>query len=186
MSLQLELTVLQLAYLIYFKPFDGSFAQNIEEFNEWCTLFIITTLFCMTDFVPSKEVQYLVGFFFIIVIALNLGVHLYFLLKDVFKSLCESAKKKLTKKVPIGPQTVKVPRVSQYSRDMQREYYRNPFEVNIGQKLEAQAEMSLTQLDVDNVVSAPSNITKLSLMSPPASDRKIEDEPKSHTKFVFN
>ena len=52
MSLQLELTVLQLAYLIYFKPFDGSFAQNIEEFNEWCTLFIITTLFCMTEFVP--------------------------------------------------------------------------------------------------------------------------------------
>ena len=87
LSLQLELTTLQLGYLLHFKPFDGSFAQKLEEFNEWCTMLLIGILYCMTEYVPSAEDKYLIGFFFIALIVSNLATHLFFLLREVVSSL---------------------------------------------------------------------------------------------------
>ena len=60
----------------------------------------------MTEFVPSKEDQYVVGFFFISIIVLNLGMHLYFLMKDVVIGLLKKCKQKLAKKKEITPQAV--------------------------------------------------------------------------------
>ena len=69
-------------------------------------MFIIVALICMTEFVPSKEDQYVIGFFFIAIIVLNLGMHLYFLLKDVFLGLLMKCKEKLSKKKEITPQDI--------------------------------------------------------------------------------
>ena len=58
---------------------------------------MIAFISCWTDYVASKEDQYLVGFIFVFVIIFNLCVHLYFLFKDVFHNLKVKVKKKFAK-----------------------------------------------------------------------------------------
>ena len=98
LSLQLELTVLQLGYLLHFKPFEGSFAQKLEEFNEWCTMLLIGILYCLTEYVPSPEDRYVVGYFLIAIIVINLAVHLGILLKGVLSDICTKIKEKMHSK----------------------------------------------------------------------------------------
>ena len=51
-------------------------------------MLLIGVLYCMTEYVPSVEDKYLIGFFFIALIVTNLAMHLYFLFKEVLKGLC--------------------------------------------------------------------------------------------------
>ena len=92
LSIYFELTVIQLGYLLYFKPFEGSLVQKLEEFNEWCTMLIISILFCLTKYVPNAGDKYMVGFILIPVLIGNMAVHLYFLLKDTILGLVEKCK----------------------------------------------------------------------------------------------
>ena len=58
---------------------------------------MIAFISCWTDYVASKEDQYLVGFIFVFAIVFNLFVHLYFLFKDVFHNLKLKVKAKFAK-----------------------------------------------------------------------------------------
>ena len=71
----------------------------MEEFNEVCTILIIYSLICMSKMVSSINTKYMVGFYFIFVIILNLGTHLYFLIRDLFISMKNKLRKRNSKKV---------------------------------------------------------------------------------------
>ena len=52
----------------------------------------------MTDYYPDVELQYwIIGFLFVAVIVINLGTHLFFLLKEVASGLCDTCKEKMAK-----------------------------------------------------------------------------------------
>ena len=61
-------------------------------------MLLIGILYCMTAYVPSAEDKYLVGFFFVALIALNIVTHLFFLLKSVVISIFEKIREKMAKK----------------------------------------------------------------------------------------
>ena len=69
-------------YLVYWRPLNSHFANMMETFNEVTCVILMYHLQLFSDFVPEAETRSHVGTSFIVVIALNISVHLYFMLGD--------------------------------------------------------------------------------------------------------
>ena len=74
-------------YLVYWRPLNSHFANMMETFNEVTCVILMYHLQLFSDFVPEAETRSHVGTSFIVVIALNVSVHLYFMLGDSLRSV---------------------------------------------------------------------------------------------------
>jgi hypothetical protein len=61
--------------------------------NEMTTVIVIDICFVLTDLDPNPKRQYAWGYVLIVVIFTCIGIHVYFLLKDVIEDLIFSIKK---------------------------------------------------------------------------------------------
>lgn len=90
LALQLIITTLSYAYLTHFEPYVDRRTQKLEEFNEIMLVIIIDVMFCFTDVIPNEKDKMMFGYFFIVLITINIGVHMVSLaqvtLHDVKKS----------------------------------------------------------------------------------------------------
>ena len=71
-------------YLLCFSPFEDPFFTKIEVMNEVTAIFLLYTMLCFTDWIPSAERRYIYGWFFIGFASLNMIVHIFLLFKENF------------------------------------------------------------------------------------------------------
>ena len=79
LTIQMTVTVLSAAYMLHFRPLDSPFANRIEVMNECTILALSYHLLGFTDLVPDAVIRNKIGFSYMGVTLLNIGVHLIFL-----------------------------------------------------------------------------------------------------------
>jgi hypothetical protein len=82
-----EFSILNIAYLIRTIPFEKSFDNKIEIFNESCILVIGLFLCLFTDFLADSNIQYNIGWIVILIVLLNITVNTFFILKQSIVTL---------------------------------------------------------------------------------------------------
>ena len=75
------------------RPLDSKWANNFETFNEVMTLFVLYILMCFSDYVPDPQTRNLVGFSFIALLGVFVGVHLVPIFGDTFSKLHRRCKR---------------------------------------------------------------------------------------------
>lgn len=75
----------QVIYLLWFMPFEETLVNLLEVMNEITTISMLYVMLTFSDWVPSPELRYKLGWAFIGVLVLNTIVHVYFLTKDLFR-----------------------------------------------------------------------------------------------------
>ena len=79
-------TLLVLAYLFIYKPFDKSLMQKLEVFNTYTELVLLYIVLCFTN--ANEFRDYLIyDMAFIVCLAGNITVHMSLLLKSTFVDL---------------------------------------------------------------------------------------------------
>jgi len=86
-AIQLMITLAMIILVGWTQPFDSSFANRIELFNEWIGLLILYCIMCFSDFVPDAETRNQNGVVLIGVICIHAGVHICFMLAGIFFKL---------------------------------------------------------------------------------------------------
>lgn len=97
--LMIVTTMASACYLLHFQPFCEPLIAKLEVMNECFTLALIFLLFCFTPLVPSVQDQYTIGYVFIFGMCCCIGVHLFFLFKDMAHMLLLHYKRYRYKKV---------------------------------------------------------------------------------------
>ena len=77
------LTLISIMYLAEYAPQEEPLEAKLELMNEMFTVFVIDICFLFTDLDSNRKRQYAWGYVLIVVILSCIGVHVYFLLKDV-------------------------------------------------------------------------------------------------------
>ena len=98
MSVNFAVGLVNLIYLVKFKPFDDNRVNRLEVMNEATNFVMLYHVMCFTDFVPEAEDRYYIGWSFIACIVVNLIVHMSLLIIDTTKQVKSSAKEKCFKK----------------------------------------------------------------------------------------
>lgn len=81
------LTIISVAYLSTYSPFEDKLCQNLDILNEVCTVILIDICYLFTDVWHNPTGQYNVGYAFIIVMTGCIFTHLFFLMRSVFGDL---------------------------------------------------------------------------------------------------
>jgi hypothetical protein len=84
--------VLVVIILGYSNAYQTSKNTLLEFFNEATILLCCYHMFCFTDFVDDPTVRYKIGFSLIIFTGLNLGINIFVMLIETFKSLVRLCK----------------------------------------------------------------------------------------------
>lgn len=93
------LTTGMIIYLLWFWPFADNFFTRIEVMNEITSILMLYVMLVFSDWVPEPLVRYDFGWIFIGLFSANVCVHVFFLLRDMFKIwLLKLYKKCKTKK----------------------------------------------------------------------------------------
>eukprot|EP00347_Sterkiella_histriomuscorum_P020819 403336344 len=92
-------------YIILVKPFDDEFIYRMELFNEFTVIAIMYSMICFSEINQSDETKYDLGYFPIVLFALNFSVHILNLLiralfnfKDILLSLFKKLRARFYKK----------------------------------------------------------------------------------------
>lgn len=89
---QITLTLIQIAYLLVFRPFEDRLVQNLEIMNESFTLLLMYHVLVLnTDWVPYDLPRRTAGHSLIIFILINVVINFYFL----FRTIAKDKKEKL-------------------------------------------------------------------------------------------
>lgn len=90
--LLMAMTMVEAIYLFTAVPFETPLLQNLEVFNEITSMILLYTSLGFTDFVPEDDVETTINLSWVFnsVMAINICVHLYFMLR----STCQDVKKK--------------------------------------------------------------------------------------------
>lgn len=81
------ITTAMVIYLLWFSPFEDNFYNRIEVLNEITAMLLLYFMFTFTDWIPSAGDRYNYAWLFIAITCANLGVHLFFLMKENMKRL---------------------------------------------------------------------------------------------------
>ena len=101
--IQMVLTMVNMSYLLHFKPHASFYSTSVEIFNELINLILMYHIMCFTFFVPEANTRYLIGYSFIGFTVFNLSVHIILMLAEVFQSLHITFKIKHVKKIEKNP-----------------------------------------------------------------------------------
>ena len=102
-TIQMLLTMINMSYLLHFKPHCSFYSTIVEIFNEVINLILMYHILCFTFFVPEAKIRYLIGYSFIGFTVFNLGVHIILMLVEVFQSLAATFKARITKNSKKNP-----------------------------------------------------------------------------------
>ena len=69
--------------IMWYRPLDSKFANNIETFNEVVTCWTLYLMMLFSDYVPKAEDRNTFGIAFIVVLCGYAGVHFTFLFLDM-------------------------------------------------------------------------------------------------------
>lgn len=72
-------------YLLWCWPFADNFFTRIEVMNEVTSMLMLYVMLVFSDWVPEPLVRYDFGWIFIGLFCTNVCVHVFFLLRDMFK-----------------------------------------------------------------------------------------------------
>lgn len=93
--------MVNLCYLVRYKPFEDKRMVKLEIMNEVTNFILLYHVILFTNFVPDPETRYGLGWSFIFFTACNMLVHLSLLCKETYYSMKESCcKKKKVEKEP--------------------------------------------------------------------------------------
>ena len=98
MAINFTWGLVNLCYLVKYRPFDDNRVNNLEIMNEATNFVMLYHVMCFTDFVPEAEDRYFIGWSFVACICMNLMVHLTLLIMDTTAQIKESCKEKCCKK----------------------------------------------------------------------------------------
>ena len=82
-----------MVYILHFQPFEEPLMNRLEVTTECFTLSLIYLMFCFTGQILSPQSQYTTGYIFTTGLCLCIGVHLFFLFKDIVNKLILHAKR---------------------------------------------------------------------------------------------
>lgn len=77
-------------YNVLVKPFENPSLNRLEVFNETCIIAAAYHLFAYTDFLPSPDMQYKVGWSMIAITVFNIGVNMLVMLVGTVASIKKS------------------------------------------------------------------------------------------------
>jgi hypothetical protein len=96
--LQLEVSMLitlaAACFILIADPFDEPLLNKLEVMTECFTLLLLMIVFAFTDMFYDRKFQYSIGFLFAIVMCLCIGIHLFFLTRDMVKDMIRSFRRK--------------------------------------------------------------------------------------------
>ena len=75
----------KIIYLLWFMPFEETLVNLLEVMNEITTILMLYVMLTFSDWVPSPELRYQLGWIFIGVLVLNTVVHIYFLISGLYR-----------------------------------------------------------------------------------------------------
>ena len=94
-------STLQIIYLLLARPFEEELMQKLEIFNEVCTIALIYIMFCFSEANIYRERSPIyIDCVFLASMAINVLVHVYFLMKGSFLNIKDTVKSKCCKKAP--------------------------------------------------------------------------------------
>lgn len=67
-------------YLFWYKPYENPIDFAMEILNEITSLLMLYQMLTFTNWGPEPEVQYAIGYTFAATMALNLAIHILFML----------------------------------------------------------------------------------------------------------
>lgn len=115
------LTLIACSYVLLYSPFEEPKQNKLEVMNEFITLGLTYFCICFTNLISDTKTQYLIGFFFVGMFSLCIGVHLFFLFKDLIKKLLRKIKAKLCKHRRVKPEKTKEDHVDSISEKVEPE-----------------------------------------------------------------
>ena len=78
----------------WYRPFESAFANNMEIFSEVISLWVLYLMMCFSDFVADPETRSSCGVAFMAIVGLYAGVHIFFLLANVYAKIRHLVRKK--------------------------------------------------------------------------------------------
>jgi hypothetical protein len=75
------MTLAQLCYLLVFSPWESPVVQGLDVLNETATFTCMQLMFTLTD-MTRKDTHETIGWFFIVLVAFLITMHLLFLVRD--------------------------------------------------------------------------------------------------------
>lgn len=101
-------STISVLYLIIVKPFEEPLMQQLEIFNEVCTLALVYVMICFSDWNLNLEItEHYYDIAFMVGMAVNLLVHVYFLIKASCVSTKDKIKDKCCKKKQVKKAVLK-------------------------------------------------------------------------------
>ena len=99
LSLQVQLfsisTIFATIYFMIVKPNQEALVNRLDVLNEIASMLVLYHVLVFTDWVPDPSVRYLFGWSLIGSASCVIGIHLFFMLRQIVKNFCEVLKKKV-------------------------------------------------------------------------------------------
>jgi hypothetical protein len=97
LAVNICLVLIQVTYLVLYKPFEDPLLQKLEIFNELSTLVAIDLMFVFTD-TYSHQAHEHVGYAFVFVLCINILTHMFFLVRATCRNIRLSIRRKAFQK----------------------------------------------------------------------------------------
>ena len=94
---QFAISTTLIIFLQWSKPLKSKLENNLETFNECMTLVALYLLMCFTDFVSSPVDRDMIGYYYIAIILIFVGVHMLLMLTAILYSLRLFVKRQFNK-----------------------------------------------------------------------------------------
>ena len=95
----MAMTMIELIYLIVYVPFDTQLLQSLEVFNEMTSMILLYTTLAFTDWLRSETFENNLGWVFNSAMAINICVHLYFMIRNTINDCKKKCKERKAKKM---------------------------------------------------------------------------------------
>lgn len=92
------MTMLEATYLFMYKPFETQLMLGLELFNEMTSLVLLYLALGFTDFISDEELEVELGWVFNSIMAVNICVHLYFMLRSSVNDCKRKCRQRMQKK----------------------------------------------------------------------------------------
>ena len=103
-ALQFNSSFAMVIYLGHVWPFESHSITRIEIFNELASILLCYMMLCFTDWIPTAQMRYKLGWVYILVISMHLGTHLVLMIKNTYITAKEKARERYAKKRSSTPQ----------------------------------------------------------------------------------
>ena len=89
---QLAFCFFSIIFVYINRPFEEDIANKLDMFNEVTTVVLLYMIYNFSDLIPDEENRYLVGYFFVAILFINLSVHLTLIGISIFRDLRDKFK----------------------------------------------------------------------------------------------